>query len=222
MRSMIRRLVLLVCVCVFISGCGGGGSSVPGVQAASSTSPTLQSITLSIAVPSTTAASSMLRQPKYVSVNTQSASIAVNGGTPVVANLAAGSPNCIASSSGRTCSITLSAPAGADTFSEVTYASTNATGTALSQNTTTATIVAGKSNTVSLVLDGVVSSVALTLSNASPPVGTAATIGLTANLIDASGATIIGSDPLSNPITLTDSDTSGATKLSKTIAQFSG
>jgi hypothetical protein len=212
---MIQRLVLLVAVCVSIAGCGGGGSSVPGAQPASPTSSTLQSVTVSIAIPSAAAASSVLRQPKYVSVNTQSASISVNGGTPVVTNLAAGSPNCTTSSGARTCSITLSAPVGTDTFAEVTYASANGTGTALSQNTTTATIVAGKANVVPLVLDGVVASVALTLSNPTPPAGTAATLGLTVNLIDASGATIIGSDPFSNPVALTDSDPTDA-KLSKT------
>jgi hypothetical protein len=44
--------------------------------------------------------------------------------------------------------------------------------------------------------------------------GTPATISLIVTVLDASGAAIFGGDPFSNPVTLSDSDTSGATKLS--------
>ncbi len=152
-----------------------------------------------------------------MSINTQSASIAVNGATPVVVNLTSGSPNCAAVTGGRTCSLTVSAPIGSDTFSETLYAGTNATGSVLSQGATTASIVAGTANTVSLALDGVIAALKLTLGNASPPEGSALQIPLTVNFNDASGAAIIGSDPFVTPVTLADSDTTKATTLSKTI-----
>jgi hypothetical protein len=173
---------------------------------------------VSIAIPAaSTAAAASSRRPLYVSQNTQSAAIAVNGGTPVVANLAAGSANCTAAAgTGRTCTVAVSAPPGKDTFSEALYANTSATGTPLSENTTSATILAGRANVVSIALDGVVASITLSLSNAAPTIGTPATIPLTVNFNDASGAAIVGNDPFVNPVTLTDSDTSGATKLSTT------
>jgi hypothetical protein len=214
---------IFACIlCVLLSGCGGGGSSLPSIQSKSAPAvtpaSTPQSVTVALRIPAvTSAASAATRRPQYVSVNTQSATIAVNGGTPVAANLAVGSPNCTAATGGgRTCTISISAPIGTDTFAENLYASTNGTGAVLSQNTTSATITAGQANTVNLVLDGVVASIALSLATTAPPIGTPATIPLTVNINDASNATIIGSDPLANPITLTDSDTSGATTLSKT------
>ncbi len=171
---------------------------------------------MSITIPARASnVSAALGHPQYVSVNTQSATIAVNGTTPVVIDLAAGSLNCTPqSSAGRTCTIAVSAPTGADTFVENTYATTTGTGTPLSQNTTRATIVAGQPNTVKLVLDGVVASISLALANATPSEGAVATIPLTVTVLDSSNAAIIGSDPFANPISLTDTDTSGATNLS--------
>jgi outer membrane protein assembly factor BamB len=216
---MLRHSALGLAVLVALSACGGGGSTVstlPKVPVTPSTS-AAQRIMLSIKIPAgaTGAAALNRRRPLYVSSATQSAAIAVNGGTPVVVNLAAGSSNCVAAAGGRTCSITISAPVGVDTFAESLYASTNGSGTALSQNTTTATIVASTANVVTLTLDGVVASIVLSLTNAAPPVGPTATIGLTVNAIDAGGATIIGNDPFENPITVTNSDTTKITTLSK-------
>jgi hypothetical protein len=156
------------------------------------------------------------RHPLYVSANTQSAAISVNGGTPVVANLAAGSPNCTAvAAGGRICTLSVGAPVGLDTFAETLYAGANATGGVLSQGKTSAAIVAGTANSVSLTLGGTIASLSLAPPSATPPAGTPATIALTLNFQDASGAAIIGSDPFTTPVTLTDSDASGATTLSK-------
>ncbi len=216
MEGMIRRLTAATFLVALLSGCGGGGSSVP------QTSPTAAGnanavISISVPAPASGLPSAKQRSPQYVSMNTQSVSVAVNGGTPVIANVAANSSSCTAASGGgRTCSVTVTAPIGTDTFTEILYASTNGTGTPLSQNQTTATIVAGKSNVVSMTLDGVVASIALALSNATPAQGTAASIPLTVTTEDASGAAIIGNDPFTSAITLTDSDKSGATTLSKT------
>lgn len=217
---MKRWLTVFVLLCAALCGCGGGGggSALPQAGPTSLPSAGLQNVTVSITIPAAASAgSAAMRSPRYVSINTQSASIAVNGGTPVIANLAAGSPNCtLISGGGRTCTVALSAPVGSDTFTEITYASATGTGAPLSQSKTAATIVAGKANAVSITLDGIVASIALTLANTSPTEGTPATIPLTVNFNDASGAAIIGSDPFVNPITLTNSDGSGATTLSKT------
>ena len=112
-------------------------------------------------------------------------------------------------------------PVGSDTFTEITYASTNATGAPLSQSDTAATIVAGKANIVSITLDGIVVLIALSLGNTTPAQGTAATIPLYVTFDDASGAAIIGDDPFVNPITLTDSD-SGAHSRFQDRIEFAG
>jgi hypothetical protein len=215
---MFRLSALGLLVVVALSACGGGGASVSMLPKSPQTpvgSANLQRVTLSIKVPAPTGTSVVGRRPLYVSTATQSAAIAVNGGAPLVVNLAANSPNCIASAGGRTCTANVSAPVGADTFAETLFASTNGTGSALSQNTTTATIVAGTANVVTLTLEGVVASIALSLADPAPPLGPTATILLVVNAKDASGATIIGNDPFANPIALTDSDTSGITALTK-------
>ncbi len=179
----------------------------------------MQSISLNIKIPvARTSGSSAARGPRYVSVNTQSAAIAVNGAAPAVIDLAAGSPACSTpAGGGRTCTLTLTAPVGSDRFAETLYATTDGTGPALSQSATTATIVAGTANVVNLALDGVIATLDLSLANAAPSAGTPANIGLTVTAADASGAAIIGANPFSNSVALSDSDTSGLTTLSKTV-----
>jgi hypothetical protein len=219
---MTRRVIPAFFLFAILAGCGGGGSSsLPQTHAApvlGGTRSGPQNVVVSIAVPAAAGgAAALKRGPLYVSAGSQSASIAVNGGTPVIASLAAGSSNCTpATGTSRTCSVTVAAPVGTDTFTEILYPSTNGTGTPLSQNQSTFTIVAGKANVVNMTLNGVVASIALSLDTPAPPLGKAATIPLHVTMNDASGATIIGSDPFVNAITLTDSDTSGATTLSRT------
>jgi hypothetical protein len=185
--------------------------------AAAQPSATKQNVKFVIAIPSApVSGSAVLRRPRYISINTNSVAIAVNGAVPVVLNVGPNSPYCTGGNGARTCSVTVSAPPGQDTFTENMYASTNGTGAALSTSTTSAAIVAGQANVVNVVLDGVVATIALSLAKTAPPEGSPISIPLTVNFNDASGAAIIGSDPFANPITLTDSDTSGATSISKT------
>ncbi len=221
MRDMLRRLTLGLIFIAALSACGGGGSagsSVPRTGPTAAASPASSSrVVVSIAIPAAASTSTAARRrPLYVSDNTQSAAIAINGGTPVTVNLSVTSPNCTTAADGaRTCTTTVNAPVGSDTFAETLYASTNATGAVLSQGQTQATIVAGKANTVALTLGGVIASLGLSLATSAPTEGTPLPIGLTVNFYDASGASIIGSAPFVTPVTLSDSDASGATSLSK-------
>lgn len=222
---MFRRLTLGLVMSAALSACGGGGSAgsvLPQTPSnavpAPSPTPGSSSVAIAITIPAASSKGAALRRkPLYVSTNTQSASIAINGETPIVANLSASSPNCVTvAGGGRTCTFSVNAPVGVDTFAEALYASANATGAILSQGQTSATIAAGKANTIFLTLDGVIASLALRLANATPSEGAPAQIGLTVNFNDASGASIIGSDPFVVPVTLSDSDGSGITSLSKT------
>jgi hypothetical protein len=210
---------------VTLAACGGGGSSGASVPAPTAAPPAgTASVKLVITIPAaSTAPAAAKRRPAYISSNTQSAAIAVNGAAPVIVNLAAGSLNCKTSpGGGRSCTASISAPAGSDTFAEETYASTNATGPILSQAATSANIVVGQANVVALTLDGVVASVSLMLVDPTPPLGSTTVTGLVANFDDASGAAIIGPAPFVNPITISDSDTTGATVLSKSTLTSPG
>jgi hypothetical protein len=182
----------------------------------------VQNIRFVIAIPAPSTTSGILRRPRYISINTNSVAIAVNGAAPVVVNIGPSSPNCTSGSGGRTCTVSVSAPPGTDTFTENMYQSTNGTGSPLSTSTTSAKIVVGQANVVNVTLDGIVASIALSLANPNPPEGSAIQIPLTVTFNDASGAAIIGSDPFANPITLTDSDTSGATSVSNAALNSPG
>jgi hypothetical protein len=214
LRSLLSGLVLSAVMCA-CSGGGSTGSLLPRTGSAPAPSSSTQNVTLRFRIPSAQGATSARsRRPLYVSPATQSALVAVNGGTPQLIALTATSPNCTNSGGSLVCTATISAPAGTDIFSETMYAT--ATGPILSETKTSATIIAGVANTIALTLDGVVASIGLTLANATPPTGEAAQIGLTVTFKDAAGEAIVGSAPFANAIALSDSDKSGITSLSST------
>jgi len=213
-----RRLISVLSIGIGLAGCSGlpSASVLPRTSASPASKSTTAVIAFKIPAPPVRTASGT-RRPLYISTNTQSAAIAINGQTPVIVSLTAGSPNCTPiSGGGRTCTASIDAPIGIDTFSETMYAGANATGAVLSLGQTSAPIVAGKANTVALTLDGVIAALSIVLANTTPPQGTPAAIGLTVNMNDASGAAIVGAAPFTTPVTLSDSDSSGATTLSKT------
>jgi hypothetical protein len=216
-----RSLGIGLVLTALLTACSGGGSptsTLPQAPTSGGSTGSTQSVVVSIRIPASGVSSAAnRRQPQYVSVNTQSAVIAINGGAPVLIDLAANSPNCVPSGGGgRTCTATVSAAPGADTFSEKLYASTDGSGPVLSQSVTTQTIVAGHANVVNMILEGVVATLGVALSNPTPPVGSPTQIVVIVTFSDSSGATIIGSDPFANPITLSDSDQSGITSLNRT------
>ncbi len=147
-------------------------------------------------------------RPHYISPSTQSVSVTVNGGAPVVANLTPTSPNCIPAhgQTPLTCTVQVPAPPGKDTFVQIMYDRLNATGNQLSTATTQFTIVAGQSNTIPVTLNGIIYSIALVLAYPTPPQGAATTIPLAVTAKDADGNIIVNPGGYYNPITLSDSD----------------
>ncbi|HEY4442048.1 MAG TPA: hypothetical protein VGN14_16440, partial [Candidatus Elarobacter sp.] len=191
---------------VLLAACGGGGGGgggtmlPPTTQPASAGAPTPQAVAFSIAIPSATT-SSALRRPRYVSAGTKSAAITAAGTTTVV--------NC-----GQTCAATLSLVPGQVSIAVALYDAANGSGNVLSRAATTATIVAGQNNAISVEFDGVPASVAVTLGSSSVTSGSTATIPVSVAAKDAAGYTIIGSQPYASPIALSDDDATGATSLS--------
>ncbi len=228
---MHRRPIALVLVCLSFAGCGGGSNSgsistfpLPGAPIVpSSGKAQAVAVSISIRIPKRQGLAAR-RRPLYVSQGTQSLALSVNGATPVIANVTPGSPGCTTDQQGDLqCTIAANAPPGNDTFKETLYdqiqpaGATSPQGQPLSQATQSATIVAGRSNTVTITLDGIVAGVTLALPATLPKQGSAATFPLNVTAQDAAGYTIVG-DPFVAPITLTvfNSDGSGNVSLSNT------
>jgi len=221
-RTIMKRLALALAAAA-IAGCSGNAGSVlgpmpqPGAPLPSGAASSAQFV---IKVPASTT-SAAFRKPMYISPSTKSIAISANGGAAVTANLTPGSPGCVAATSNTplTCTVSISAPTGTDTFTLITYDGANGTGNKLSTATVSALIAPSPAqNVVPVVLNGIVSSIQLVLSNCCPPAdNTPHVIKLTVNAMDADGNVIVGPGNYANPITLSDSDTSGHTKLSTTM-----
>ncbi len=142
-------------------GCGGGGGGgstavVPGPAAP----PAVQAqgtatVRFTLTVPST--AASAARQTKTISPSTQSVGIVVNGSTKQVFAAMPTSPGCAAGSGGTTCTFTVAAPVGSDTFVVTTYSGTNGTGAALDQMTMIQAVTNGVNPAVAVTLGPVIS-----------------------------------------------------------------
>lgn len=196
MKKSTLALLAAAFVAAAAAGCSGGVSTVPAapgvpnVPRSTKTAPA----SFSILIP---AKSTSARTPHYISASTQSVSIVETdaGATPspaTVANVTPGSPNCSSSSAGLTCTLTIAANVGTDTFTVKTFDQPSGAGTVLSTGALTATIVAGKANTtVPLVLGGVVKTLSVVLADPFSPVGgSGTTLNVTAK--DPDGNTIVG------------------------------
>ncbi|GAC1348968.1 MAG: hypothetical protein NVSMB19_01760 [Vulcanimicrobiaceae bacterium] len=98
----------------------------------------------------------------------------------------------------------MQAPVGPATFAITLFDGPNATGNTLATGQTSANVVSG-SNTISVVLGGIVSSLTLVADRSNFTLGTANQTPLHVHAFDASGAEIVGTDTLAAPIRLTTS-----------------
>jgi streptogramin lyase len=186
-----------------LASCGGGGGSSATPNSGGSKTPGAQNVavTFNIVIPRP-AGSNSSRRAQYISASTASASISIN----------AGAPTTVACTT--TCSATVDAPIGLDTFA---VSLQDVSSNLLSQGSVSSTISATAANVVNIAFGGQVKKVNLTSSIANLVPGTLATVApVTVTALDADNNTIVGSDPYLNPITLSDSDGSGATALSTT------
>jgi streptogramin lyase len=196
------RIPAVLVIAGMLSACGGGGSGMgSSVPSAPGTLPSqMAQVTFTMKWNDATPSSI---QPKYVPATARSVSVSVNGGSPQYVNSPA-------------TTIVIDAPVGTDTFVFQTYDDQNGQGNVLSRASVTKTIVAGAANTVTAVLNGVVASVTISLSNPSPNAGVPATVNVNVAAKDADGNTIVGPGDYSVPIKLAvnDSTNSGTLSLS--------
>lgn len=156
---------LAVCLLLALNGCGGGGSTSPGPpQNAPTAAPAGQTqATVVIKIPAASPPALQSLRPKYVSVNTQSITVGIDGGTPQAINLTPTSPGCSASGSppATTCSIRFNSQFGSHTFAFVTFDGLNGSGNALSRNTLVSASPASGPWTINVTLNGVPASLSV-------------------------------------------------------------
>jgi hypothetical protein len=201
-------------------------TATPTPMASASGAPTgTASITISLAVTAGTSQSSGLkRAASYFSAKTQSIALfvtAVNGTAPTTAifnevNLGASGSPCSISGANVTCTLSVAAPVGNDTFSVRTYAVPNGFKSPLSIGTSTANVVANKTTSLSVNFLPVVSSLTASLSPSSTdPIATPQTFTVTG--YDEAGDAIGGTTPYYSPIVVATKDTSGHVTATPTL-----
>jgi hypothetical protein len=162
----------------------------------------------------------LLRAPAYVSAATQGLSVAVRakGSSkterfffkigPAQSYCTGGTP-----SAPLVCRVSARVPAGNDTFVLDAYDGSNTRAQILSTVTIAHKLATGSTKTIGFSMGGVVRYVLLAIDDAYPALGVNASIPVSLVAADAYGYPIIGS--YANPISLSDSDVSGVTKLSR-------
>ena len=202
---------------------GGGGSPVassPGGASPASNSRANVTFQMQWAPASSASASAIRRSPKYLAPTAQSVSISVVSApapysttTPIVEYL--NSPQS---------TLTFAAPTGLDTFAIQTFDETNGKGNVLSSAFVTQTVSAGSANVVTAILNGVINSLALSVSPLQPAAGTASTMTVSATAYDADGNVIVGPGEYASPIQLAivDPANSGSLTLSTPVLQQPG
>lgn len=187
---------------------GGGGTSTPSGTPASGATGTAQ-FAFTFYDP---ALSAHARSAKFASRQTASITIAVNGARdPLLFNVGSGAASC--NPAGTVCGISVTAPAGNDTFTITLYDDNFAKGSVLGMQTVTATIAPGVKQQIPLSIAAVPFAISLRFApGASVTKGIPGSIPLTLTAYDEGGTPIIGS--YLSPIPLALIDPSGSTTLS--------
>jgi hypothetical protein len=213
------------------SGSTGGSTSAPFLPQAKSI-PVTQALTdetqptgkVEFAITIAREQQKTRQRAAYVSAGTESMTIAIAGGQKQAFNLTSASQGCTIEKSGDvTCTETMSAPAGKQTITITTYDGAGGKGDVLATATTSATIVAKQVKQISPTLKGVIARAVVEIDGSDKAFvsqGVATRFPVTVNAYDAKNDLIIAPGDYHAPVTLRDSDSSGATVLSSdTVTQ---
>ena len=216
-----RCLASAVCAS-FVVGCSGAGGSPtatsgggPGAASNSRANVTFQ---MQWVASSSSQAATLRRSPKYLAPTALSVSIQVLGAP------ASTTTTTIEYMNNPQSTLTFPAPTGLDTFEIQTYDEANGKGNVLSSAFVTQTVSAGSANVVTAILDGIIKSLAVSVSPLQPTAGTASTMTVSATGYDADGNVIVGPGTYAAPIALSivDPANSGTLALSSTVLQQPG
>jgi len=141
------------------AGAGAGGGAAPARMAAAAKHRI--AVRVRVRIPRRSRAhAARAEHPSTISPLTQSVAIAVDGGAAQVFGTTPSSPGCGIGASGTTCTFTVQALLGTDTFDVTTYSGTGASGTPLDSGVATVAIAKGTANSVAVSLGPVVSTTA--------------------------------------------------------------
>lgn len=226
MTNSIRTIAGSIGLVLAVAACGGGS----GVTPAASTGPTASgphgNAVFVVKIPHPTT-SSDVKHPAYLTPQVQGIDFSVyanDGMSPnnrgyVFYAVSAQESYCTDSQTALTCTLPVLAYPGDDWFAVTTYDQNNPTtpyngGSShiISTGGAEATILPNGTNTVSIATSGVVSKVLIGVDDPAPAVGTPFSQSVRVVGLDADNNVIVGN--YDQPLTLTDSDTSGVTSLS--------
>jgi hypothetical protein len=206
-----HAFVLSALALVAVAGCSGGSGSMPAPRAAGPTATPIatappatgRQITFTIEFKKSRAKTRGVR-PHYISPNTGSVGVAVNGGAASYAAVSCSEGSCQVS-------VTVDAPVNqTDTFVVTAWTGPdgpNDGGILLSQGSAQAFITPGATLNIPLVLGGIVNSiVAVNLSNTAFTSGIDATATITVTAKDPSGAVIVGCFASPVPVGIFEND----------------
>jgi hypothetical protein len=222
-----KKHVLALGLALLVAGCAPRNATiVPAGSAPSPSTVTQAETTVSITIPAAPQTSSAARRAAYISTASNSMVLTPQGQTPIVLPLSTTTPGCRTLNGARICTFRISLPTGSYIMRIALYAATDGTGVPLALVSTTTTIVPNATNNLDFTLGAVVSAVSISLlPNNIFTSGTAATRTINVAAFDSAGATIVvGRDALVDaggaPVTiqLSDTDTTGVTAISPTIA----
>lgn len=213
-----------------LAACGGGtGSKSVPIDTPTGSPKATSAVRFSFAVGGSTT-SNKARRPDYISRNTNgigirwrpsggsfTGTVATPGAGNVAADVSLGSANCVTTASpARTCTVTVPATVGNDDFEITLWDSAPVGGTFGGNQLSNVVlfsqlILQNQVNALSFTLNGVVTSVALSLTTTSLVSGTPGTTTLNVLAKDASGNIIVAPgtyvDASGNPVTITVSAT---------------
>lgn len=231
MHHNVRSAATLLSLALLASCSGAGGSATPPARHSAASTALWAQTLVRVRVPGA-AEFAAARRSQYVSRATQGLGISYRAsGTsapafPAIAlpniavDISASSPACIADTNGlggRSCSLTIPAPAGSDDFQVTAWDAVPANGSFGGSNRLSGTTVLGQTitlgqqNTLALTLDGVVMNIFVAVAPkslvAQPASGPAQTALVSVNATDPDGNIILGTgsytDANGNPITVT-------------------
>jgi hypothetical protein len=217
---MKRTLIVAIAIAGLLAGCSGasGVQAPPATPVPQATSAGTAQAAISIKVPVKQASAAGSKAPAYISPDTKSISFQVPSmGSPQVVALNIGGSNCPQVGDNFVCTAYFSAPVGlAQALTIKTFASSDGSGTPLSQNTASLDVKVGQVNPINVTLNGVVATLGLYLSPNYLNSGTPSTVTAIFEAFDTAGDLIVAPGTLVDATntavspTLSTSDLTGA------------
>lgn len=231
MKQRQTALSAAIACSLLLAACSGGSTGTTAVpHTPASTQSTTATAKFVVSIPHASTAQAGTRRPKYITPAVQGIDFSVTSDTTsataapptyrgyVFYPLTPQSTYCTNSTSALTCTLAVQAMPGSDLITVNTYDQSNPSTPGSNSGPThivstgyvTATIAPLQSNQINITTQGVVSHVQISLDSPYPTGALTQPVHVTA--ADADDYIIIGSYDM--PLSLTDSDTSGATSLS--------